>query len=51
MLVDKLREQWICSCGNWVDKEFHWCPDCCEDKLELIYETIEQKESGLRILN
>jgi hypothetical protein len=35
MLVETLKNQWICSCGNWVDKTFHWCPDCCEEKLAL----------------
>ena len=32
MLVDALKDQWICSCGNWVDGSFELCPDCCEDK-------------------
>ena len=35
MLVETLKDQWICSCGNWVDKTLHWCPDCCEEKLAL----------------
>jgi hypothetical protein len=38
MLVRALREQWICSCGNWVDRTFDWCPDCCEDKSSYIYD-------------
>ena len=33
MLVETLKDQWICSCGNWVDQSFYWCPDCCEEKL------------------
>ncbi len=37
MLVDALKDQWICSCGNWVDGAFDWCPDCCEDKSTYLY--------------
>jgi hypothetical protein len=33
MLVEELTDQWICSCGNWVDQAFDWCPDCCDDKV------------------
>ena len=33
MLVERLEDQWICSCGNWVDEEMSWCPDCCDEKL------------------
>ena len=51
MTIDKLKDKWICSCGNWIDNEFHWCPDCCEDKLELIYNPWEQREFGLHISN
>lgn len=36
MLVKSLGDQWICSCGNWVDQAFHWCPDCCEERLALV---------------
>lgn len=32
MLIEELKDLWICQCGNWVDKEFKWCPDCCEDR-------------------
>ncbi|MFC1533571.1 hypothetical protein ACFL7M_09435 [Thermodesulfobacteriota bacterium] len=32
MLIEMLGDQWICSCGNWVDQAFTWCPDCCEDR-------------------
>ena len=32
MLKEKLKDQWICSCGNWVDGDFRWCPSCCEDR-------------------
>ena len=32
MLIKKLKDQWICSCGNWVDGDFEWCPSCCEDR-------------------
>ena len=32
MLIKALREQWICSCGNWVDRELEWCPDCSEER-------------------
>jgi len=38
MLVDALKDQWICSCGNWVDHSFEWCPDCTEDKLDYLYD-------------
>ena len=38
MLIDRLRDQWICSCGNWVDEEFYWCPDCCEEKFTFIHD-------------
>lgn len=44
MLIKKLREQWICSCGNWVDQELQWCPDCCEEKLTETYGT--KKDQG-----
>jgi len=33
MVVDELTDQWICSCGNWVDQAFDWCPDCCDSKV------------------
>lgn len=32
MLVEKLKDQWICSCGNWVGRQLTWCPECCEDR-------------------
>ncbi len=32
MLMEKLKDQWICSCGNWVDGDFLWCPGCSEDR-------------------
>ncbi len=32
MFVEMLKEQWICFCGNWVDRMISWCPDCCEDR-------------------
>jgi len=32
MLMEKLSDQWICTCGNWVDGDFQWCPGCCEDR-------------------
>lgn len=32
MLVDAFKDQWVCSCGNWVDGAFEWCPECCEEK-------------------
>jgi hypothetical protein len=37
MLVDALKDQWICSCGNWVDEAFEWCPDCCENKFTYLF--------------
>ena len=33
MVVEELTDQWICSCGNWVDQAFDWCPDCCDSKV------------------
>jgi len=45
MLVDALKNQWICSCGNWVDRTFEWCPDCCEDKFIYLYSGRRQEES------
>ena len=39
MLVEIMRDQWICSCGNWVDRQLSWCPDCCEEKLIVVRET------------
>jgi len=47
MLVRTLREQWICSCGNWVDRTFEWCPDCCEDKFSYIYD--EERRDRKRV--
>ena len=43
MLIETLKDQWVCSCGNWVDIAFHWCPDCCEEKFVLVYDA---KQSG-----
>ena len=51
MVIDKLKDKWICSCGNWVDRDFYRCSDCCEEKLELLYNSMEHTEYGLRILN
>ena len=45
MLVGVLKDQWICSCGNWVDGAFDWCPDCCEDKYVYHYRWIREKEA------
>lgn len=39
MLIDTLKDQWICSCGNWVDRMISWCPDCCEESATIMYET------------
>ena len=44
MLVEVLKDQWICSCGNWVDLLFDWCPDCCEDKYVYFYRGIREEE-------
>ena len=44
MLVEILKDQWICSCGNWVDLQLSWCPDCCDEKLASIYGPGTQKE-------
>jgi hypothetical protein len=32
MLVEKMRDLWICSCGNWVPQGLTWCLECCEDR-------------------
>ncbi len=34
MLVEEIRDLWICSCGSWVGQAFSWCPDCLEDREE-----------------
>ena len=47
MLIEKLKDQWICSCGNWVEWELSWCPDCCEDRLPLDYVAVRQDESNI----
>ena len=45
MLIEELTDQWICSCGNWVDRTLSWCPECCEDRdVQMIEEQEEQKE-------
>ena len=49
MLVEKLKDQWICSCGNWVDEALYWCPDCCEDKLTFIYDASKQRQTRVRL--
>jgi len=49
MLVDALKDQWICSCGNWVDKAFEWCPDCCEDKLIYLHRSRRQEDAVARL--
>jgi hypothetical protein len=48
MFIEELEDQWICSCGNWVDKEFNWCPDCCEEQLKSIHEVGQKKESNIQ---
>ena len=32
MLMEKVGDLWICSCGNWVGRLFTWCPECCEER-------------------
>lgn len=44
MLIEKLRDQWICSRGNWVDRQLSWCPDCCEQRATNIHETEKDNE-------
>jgi hypothetical protein len=44
MLVDAMRDQWICSCGNWVDRSFEWCPDCCEEKFAHLFRGRRQED-------
>ena len=43
MLIKALREQWICSCGNWVDGELEWCPDCCEERGTYTYDDYPER--------
>lgn len=38
MLIESMKDQWVCSCGNWVDTAFNWCPDCCEEKFALVHD-------------
>ena len=45
MLVDALKDQWICSCGNWVDQALEWCPDCCEDKFAYLHRGRRREEA------
>jgi hypothetical protein len=49
MLVDALKDQWICSCGNWVDQSFEWCPDCCEVKSDYDYSNWRQEEAVVNL--
>ena len=49
MLVETLRDQWICSCGNWVDRTFDWCPDCCEEKFTSVYEAMRFQQPDVKI--
>jgi hypothetical protein len=44
MLIDSLRDQWIGSCGNWVDRIISWCPDWCEENVTIICETERSDE-------
>jgi len=46
MLIEQLKDQWICSCGNWVDLAVTWCPTCCEDReLKRLEENKERNRS------
>jgi len=45
MLIEKLEDQWICSCGNWVDHEFTWCPDCCKDRGDEMIDQIKEEQT------
>lgn len=51
MIIDKFKDKWFSSCGNWVDKELSWLLNCCEEKLKSFYNCIEHKGYGLSILN
>ena len=44
MLVEILKDQWICSCGNWVDRQLSWCPDCCAETSAINHETGKYSE-------
>ena len=45
MQIEKLTDQWICSCGNWVDQAFSWCPGCCEDQYLYSEHMAEEQEN------
>lgn len=45
MLIEEMRDLWICSCGNWVGRMLSWCPECCEDRYVHKEENQEQEES------
>ncbi len=48
MLIEKLKDQWICSCGNWVDLELAWRPDCCEEQLKSVCGVGKREESNIQ---
>jgi hypothetical protein len=49
MLVEGLKDQWVCSCGNWVDRAFDWCPDCCEEKSGFRYDARRFEKPNVKL--
>lgn len=49
MLVDAMKDLWVCSCGNWVDGAFEWCPDCCQYKFTYHYRALLKEEAGMKV--
>jgi uncharacterized heparinase superfamily protein len=45
MLIEEMRDQWICSCGNWVGRQITWCPECCEDRVVHRKEERQEQEA------
>jgi len=45
MFIEKLKDQWICSCGNWVDQAVSWCPNCCEDQEDQSVLVAEERQA------
>lgn len=48
MLVEKLKDQWICSCGNWIGQALSWCPNCCEDQVDHSKDPSEEQQTSGR---
>ena len=51
MLVEEMRDLWICSCGNWVGRMLSWCPECCEDRYVLKPKEEQEQEKSHKSLD